>query len=303
MFLLFRLKLFISILIPAFILSSCGDSPEDIYKKMSDAKDKGEIQKLNAEFKKIVEIKYFKACSSSCAGDPVSIVASDLRQLSGAFPIRGKVTENDGKSHGADMNLSNVDYDNKTKITTVTIGSTVKKLSKEELGVTKFDVSGYFIEDHIMNHDVRGLVTNLKIDTKKLEQIKNAKLEKEKKEAAKMKMTVAQFRDYKSKIKFCKNDWKKCVDNGMLINNYSGMSDVKSYCKVEANSRAQYGSPEWGWSNFGTYFVGNNYVKTGIIKIQDNNVKFQNGFGAMKKSRVTCEFDLKSNSVIVLYVK
>ena len=302
---IFKLKLIITILFPIVILSGCGDSPEDIYNKMRNSKDKSEIQKLNEEFKKADEVgnENFKNCGSGCEGETTHIIVKKLRHGTGKFPINGKVFLNGVQKHGADMSLSNVVYDKKTKTTTVTIGSTTKKLSQEELNVSSFDVSGYFIEYHMMNHDVRGLVTNLKIDNKKLQEIKNAKLEKEKKEAAKMKMTVAQFREYNSKIKLCKSDWKKCVDNGMLINHYSGMSKAKAYCQVEANSRAKFGKPDWSWVTFGTYFVGNNYVKTGVIKIQDNRVKFQNGFGAMKKSSVTCQFDLKNKSIVSLYIR
>ena len=96
-------------------------------------------------------------------------------------------------------------------------------------------------------------------------------------------------------IKFCKKDWKMCVDNAMLINNYAGMSKVKAACKIEANSRAKFGSPEWSWVTFGTYYVGNRYINSGLVEVVDNTVKFQNGFGAMKKSKVNCVYDLKNN--------
>ena len=298
-------KLTAFILIITFTLSGCGDSPEDIFKKMNEAKSESEMQKLSKEFNKSAEVtnSNYESCGSSCSGAVTSISVSNLNVRSGKFPINGKVFQKNGKYQGSDMSLSNVEYDKKTKSLTLSLGGKVKKFSKEELGVTKFDVSGYFVENHMMNHDVKGIVTSFKIDTKKLDEIKKANLEKEKKEASKMKMTLTEFRDYKSKIKFCKKDWKLCVDNAMLINNYSGMSKVKAACKIEANSRAKFGSPEWSWVTFGTYYVGNRYVKSGLVEVVDNTVKFQNGFGAMKKSKVNCVYDLKNDRITALSIR
>ena len=304
--LLSKWKLNLFVLIFAFALSGCGDSPDDIYKKMKEAKNEAEIQKLSVEFNESAEVdnSNYKSCGSSCSGAITSITVSDISVKSeGKFPINGKVYNKNGKYQGSDMSLSNVKYDYKTKSLTLSLGENVKKFSKEELEVTKFDVSGFFVENHMMNHDVRGIVTSFKIDAKKLDEIKKANLEKEKKEASKMKMTLAQYRDYKSKIKFCKKDWKKCVDNAMLVNNFSGMYKVKAACKTEANARAKYGSPDWSWGSFGTYYVGDRYVKSGLVEVVDNQVKFQNAFGAMKKSSVNCVYDLKSERVTALSVR
>jgi hypothetical protein len=299
-------KLCLFALVFSFALSGCGDSPDDIYKKMKEAKNEAEIQKLSVEFNNSAEVNNsnYKSCKSSCSGSATSITVSDLYVKSkGKFPINGKVYNKNGRYQGSDMYLSNIKYDYQTKSLTLSLGENVKKFSKEELKVTKFDVSGFFVENHMMNHDVKGIVTSFKIDTKKMDEIKKANLEKEKKEASKLKMTLAQYRDYKSKIKFCKKDWKMCVDNAMLINNFSGMSKVKAACKVKANSRAKYGSPDWSWVSFGTYYVGDRYVKSGLVEVVDNTVKFQNGFGAMKKSKVSCVFDLKSDRVTALSIR
>ena len=73
--------------------------------------------------------------------------------------------------------------------------------------------------------------------------------------------------------------------------------------QVLANSRAKYGKPEWGWRIFGTYYVSKNYRKSGLVEVVDNNVNFQNSFGAMKRLRVSCVYDLKSQKVTALSIR
>ena len=110
-------KLTAFILIITFTLSGCGDSPEDIYKKMNEAKSESEIQKLSEEFNKSAEVtnSNYESCGSSCSGAVTSISVSNLNVRSGKFPINGKVFQKNGNYQGSDMSLSNVKYDKKTK--------------------------------------------------------------------------------------------------------------------------------------------------------------------------------------------
>jgi len=101
----------------------------------------------------------------------------------------------------------------------------------------------------------------------------------------------------------CVSDWSKCADNKDLISNYDGMIDATTDCQIAAEKLAKYGDPEWDWSRFGKYYDGKDYVNTGKIIIVDNRVKFQNGFGAMKKSTVECSYDLKSEKVLNIDIK
>lgn len=286
------------------IIGNNMDKPKDILNKMKNSADKSEISKLSEEFKKKAELKDsdFVSCRSSCAEQTTSIDVNNVKAYATARPFRGKVFSG-SKSHGADMKLSNFSYDKNSKISTLKLGSETKTFDPQLLSVTTFNVAGIFVENHMMNHDVDGVVTGYTIDENKLNQIKQAAIKKEKDEAAKMGMNVAQYRSYKGKVKFCKKDWKQCVDNAMLINEYSGMYKVKAGCKVEANTRAKYGKPDWSWASFGIYYKGKNYVDTGLVEVVDNTVKFQNGFGAMKKSRVSCVYDLKNNRVTALSIR
>lgn len=303
----FKKKIGVGSLITFAILVIIGnnlDKPKDILNKMKNSADKSEISKLSEEFKKKAELKDsdFVSCRSSCAEQTTSFDVTNVKAYATARPFRGKVSSG-SKSHGADMKLSNFSYDKNSKISTLKLGSETKTFDPQLLSVTTFNVAGIFIENHMMNHDVDGVVTGYKIDENKLNQIKQAAIKKEKDEAAKKGMSVAQYRSYKGKVKFCKKDWKQCEDNAMLINEYSGMYKVKAGCQVEANSRAKYGKPDWSWVPFGTYYKGKNYVDTGLVEVVDNTVKFQNGFGAMKKSRVSCVYDLKSNRVTALSIR
>ncbi len=101
----------------------------------------------------------------------------------------------------------------------------------------------------------------------------------------------------------CKNSWAKCRDNEDLVENYSRWVNIQVACKMEANDRAKYGTPEWPWLPFGTYLQGDAYPKTGMAIAIEKDVQFQNGFGAMVHSRVVCGYDLKSEKVVSVEIE
>jgi hypothetical protein len=122
------------------------------------------------------------------------------------------------------------------------------------------------------------------------------------KEAFEKKMTVAQFRGHKQQVSACKTDWRKCLDNEQLVNNYSDWTMVQVKCKSAANDRAKFGDPEWPWLPFGTFLTGNSYVTTGIAVAIEKDARFQNGFGAKARSEVTCTYDLRASKVVNVLV-
>jgi hypothetical protein len=105
------------------------------------------------------------------------------------------------------------------------------------------------------------------------------------------------------RITQCKSDWSKCRDNSGLVNNYDGITSAKVSCKYAANKHAQYGDPDWNWIIFGQFYKGKSYIETGRVLLIEDDVKFQNGFGAMKRTKVTCIYDLKSKQVLSVDVK
>lgn len=90
----------------------------------------------------------------------------------------------------------------------------------------------------------------------------------------------------------CKTQWKLCTDNGDMANNYENWSWVKGRCGEAADKTAKYDDPKWSWKTFSYIIRGDDYPKTGIVTLVDQDVKFQNKFGTYVKSKVTCEYDL-----------
>jgi hypothetical protein len=100
----------------------------------------------------------------------------------------------------------------------------------------------------------------------------------------------------------CETDWHLCSDNSDLINNYKGddLRHAGYECMSEANKLAKYGDPKWSWNpyKFSVFYKGDDYVKTGILRIVDKEVQFQNGFGAWVHVRVECEYDMNNTKVL-----
>jgi hypothetical protein len=95
----------------------------------------------------------------------------------------------------------------------------------------------------------------------------------------------------------CRSDWTKCTDNEQLVNQYSDWSLVQVRCKQAAKDRAKYGSPDWPWLAFGSFYKGNNYVTSGTAIAIERDAQFSNGFGAMVHSQVICRYDLRAKRV------
>jgi hypothetical protein len=110
-------------------------------------------------------------------------------------------------------------------------------------------------------------------------------------------MSAAQYRQYKTQKAACHNDWRQCADNEQLVNEWSGWTMVQVRCKSAANDRAKYGDPEWPWLPFGSFFKGKDYVAKGKAVAVEPDAKFQNGFGAKLRVRVTCFYDLAGEKV------
>ncbi len=96
----------------------------------------------------------------------------------------------------------------------------------------------------------------------------------------------------------CVTDWTKCKDNTELANKWDGNNHASVACKLAANKQAKYGDPKWTWSIFPTFYREENSVATGVFTMIDNDVQFQNGFGAWAHVKVTCKYDLRQNQVL-----
>ena len=96
----------------------------------------------------------------------------------------------------------------------------------------------------------------------------------------------------------CKTDWTKCADNADMANNFKGWFDVKYDCWKQAADMAKYGTPEFPSLFYFSSFRPGTDFSTGKVTVIENDAKYQNGFGAMARSRVVCDYDLNTHKVI-----
>jgi hypothetical protein len=101
----------------------------------------------------------------------------------------------------------------------------------------------------------------------------------------------------------CQKNWEKCADNADLINNFvdnnlSVKSDIMNDCTNGAEKLTKYGTPKWSWIKFGKFKSGDDFPKTGVIFIVDDEAMFQNEFGAYKHVMVNCEYDLRNSQLL-----
>jgi hypothetical protein len=80
------------------------------------------------------------------------------------------------------------------------------------------------------------------------------------------------------------------------------MYEATSACKQALEQPVKFGDPEWTWGAFGTFRKGDDYPKTGLVKIIDPDVKIPNGFGAKGHSKVECWYDLNKKSATIMSV-
>lgn len=95
----------------------------------------------------------------------------------------------------------------------------------------------------------------------------------------------------------CASNWHLCTDNADIANHYSDYSSAKASCQIEAEKLAKYGSPKWPWVAFGHFYNDGSAAKSGIITLIEPDAQFQNGFGAMAHSTVTCTYNLNTKIV------
>jgi hypothetical protein len=96
----------------------------------------------------------------------------------------------------------------------------------------------------------------------------------------------------------CKSNWRQCRSNSDLMNNFGDITRGEVSCKFAAEKLAKYGSASFPFFSFTDFLKGDDYVRTGIATLIEDDAQFQNGFGAMVHSSVTCLYDLNSQRVV-----
>lgn len=100
----------------------------------------------------------------------------------------------------------------------------------------------------------------------------------------------------------CKSDYHACINNADLVEHNNQIIPAQVDCKMATNEHVKYGDPDWPWLSFGSYLVGNDYPKTGLLVLIEKDVKIQNAFSAMVHSVVRCMYDLNAKKVIALTI-
>lgn len=95
----------------------------------------------------------------------------------------------------------------------------------------------------------------------------------------------------------CKNNWMYCQDNEDMVENYFPLYKAQSACEWETKKLANFGSPQFNWGAFGGYAKGDDYKKLGKVLLIDDDVKFQNGFGAYQRTKIYCVYNLRTSKV------
>ena len=95
----------------------------------------------------------------------------------------------------------------------------------------------------------------------------------------------------------CASNWRLCSNNAALVNHSTEITHAESSCKIEAEKLAKYGSPKWPWVAFGHFYNDDSAAKNGTITLIEPDAQFQNGFGAMAHSTVTCTYNLNTKLV------
>lgn len=96
----------------------------------------------------------------------------------------------------------------------------------------------------------------------------------------------------------CKSDWRQCSDNSELVNKFEEISHGSLSCQYAAKKLAKYGTPSFPFLSFSNFRSGNDFVRTGLARLVEPDAQFQNGYGALVHSVVTCKYDLNSRQVV-----
>lgn len=96
----------------------------------------------------------------------------------------------------------------------------------------------------------------------------------------------------------CNADWRQCSDNSDLMNHFADITRGTVSCQYAAKKLAKYGSPAFPFFSFSNFRPGSDYVSTGVAVLIEHDAQFQNGYGAMEHTTVSCRYDLKTQQVV-----
>ena len=112
------------------------------------------------------------------------------------------------------------------------------------------------------------------------------------------KAAAAQADAEQAVVDACRDDWHRCKDNAMLVNEAHIYASAVVACKQEADQEARYGHPDLPFLAFGHFNSGDSYIKSGVMILREPDAGFQNGFGATARVTVTCWYDMNKQAVV-----
>jgi hypothetical protein len=105
----------------------------------------------------------------------------------------------------------------------------------------------------------------------------------------------------KNPLEYCKSEWIACSTTEMLMNNYSGVSQIQEQCEKATGMLAKWDYQFTYSPPYTSFYDSASDLKDGKLRLVDDDVKFQNGFGAWRRISVVCYYDLKTkNAYLVL---
>ena len=139
----------------------------------------------------------------------------------------------------------------------------------------------------------------------KVAEEKKRKIEEEKKRAEELALQKKREEEDRrlNAEKYCKSDWTACATTEMLIENYSGISQIRSKCERATGMVAKWDYQFVYSPAYTSYYNSESDLKEGKLRLIDNDVKFQNGFGAWRKLAVVCYYDLKQQNAYLVMEK
>ena len=82
----------------------------------------------------------------------------------------------------------------------------------------------------------------------------------------------------------------------------SKLIEAEVACRMGAERKSRFGDGSWSWVKFGRFSGGDDYIKTGRLRMKDVNVTFPTGQGGQVRSEVSCAYDLNAGKIESVFI-
>lgn len=102
----------------------------------------------------------------------------------------------------------------------------------------------------------------------------------------------------------CRTDYTRCLSVKMLIETYRGMAAARKSCEERTADIAKWSFRFTSTPAYTTYYNSEYELKQiqteGTLRLLEPDAEFQNGFGAWRRQRLVCYYDLKKSRAIMV---